>query len=60
MQQVPQLHKKERGSRALDQAQGLQGRLHENGQSRESKVTGKSERMYKIHELEPHTICMSA
>ena len=58
MQQVPQLHKKQRGSRALDQAKGLQGRIQEDGQSRESKDTGKSKRMYKMEELETHGRCM--
>ena len=59
MQQVPQLHKKQQGSRAVDKAQGLQGRKQEDGHSRGSKDTGKGERKYKMNKLEAHGICMS-
>ena len=52
MQQVPQLHKKRQGRRAVDKAQGLQGRIQEDGQSRENKGTGNGESIYKMHELE--------
>ena len=60
VQQVPQLHKKRQGSRALNRSQGLQGKIQEDGQGRERNDTGKGEREYKMHKLEAGSICMSA